>query len=279
MLKEALLTKYKKGQLSHFYVVSCPLSSHEASEFLETWINDLLANIIKIQRENITIEKAQEVLKLGHPDIQFINTENKSYTLKGEEFDDFFKFLNFNNHSLPRKFIVVWDAYKISEILANKLLKTLEEPPVDTTIFFVDPLKKEVLPTISSRAIHLNIPLDSLNDKDKSTQPRIESHSFANWWSKRNEKSYNESQEKIAEQLARLEQKSLNLYEFIDLIKAKSFSEDELLGLIYSWIRECGSDGQQIGIFLDQMAKIDDQKVYHGATQNRVIPLIEKLFL
>ena len=43
----------------------------------------------------------------------------------------------------------------IRKDLLNKLLKSLEEPPIKTTIFFINNTKKEFIPTIKSRAITL----------------------------------------------------------------------------------------------------------------------------
>ncbi len=50
------------------------------------------------------------------------------------------------------KVVLLWGAERINATAANKLLKSLEEPPKDTYFIFVTAAANQLLPTISSRA-------------------------------------------------------------------------------------------------------------------------------
>jgi hypothetical protein len=64
-----------------------------------------------------------------------------------EIMDNINKAGNFND----RKYIVMYDAHKMNINAANSWLKTLEEPPEETTILMVSPFFRKLMPTIRSR--------------------------------------------------------------------------------------------------------------------------------
>ena len=270
MLLDALINKFSNNQLSPFYVLSCPLDQSRGEEFLKSWVNEFLAKALVSARKDFTIDKASKAIELGHADIEFISTKNKTYTLKGEEFDEFFKFLSYSRHELSRKFIVVWDAYKITEILANKLLKTLEEPPVDTTIFFVDPRKSQLLPTISSRAIHLKIPISS----DVNTRVALDHQSFSTWLESRQDLK----EDPIACALSSYESSKIELFELFDALKSKSVSDENVINVLMSWLRETNTQAKMLERVINRVKIIEEQRVYNGALQNRLAPLINEVF-
>lgn len=55
------------------------------------------------------------------------------------------------------RIIIVEDAHAMREEAQNALLKTLEEPPEDTAIILISLSNKYLLPTVQSRAVHLNV--------------------------------------------------------------------------------------------------------------------------
>ncbi|MCL2821602.1 MAG: hypothetical protein FWD86_00165 [Firmicutes bacterium] len=73
---------------------------------------------------------------------------------------------------LPHKYFVVKNADSMTESAANKLLKTLEEPPKKVKIILLASSPHAVLPTIKSRCAIVNIPpfdqakLDKIIDTD-----------------------------------------------------------------------------------------------------------------
>ena len=90
-------------------------------------------------------------------DLLFIQAdeEKKSYTV--DDITPLFKFINNNASKLPLKFIIINDAHKITPIVANKLLKVLEEPPIELAVFLLNPQNKQLLSTLQSRAIEIRL--------------------------------------------------------------------------------------------------------------------------
>jgi len=160
-LKDILLNKWASDQLAHFYILQAPTSCKSPDTFLETWVRDYVSTIVS-REKNISLDHSKELLNSGHADVLFIKKENKDdkqkdYSIADGDFNEFFRFLGHRNFELKRRFIIVSDAHLVNKTMANKLLKTLEEPPEGTTIFFLRPIKKALLSTISSRAITLSI--------------------------------------------------------------------------------------------------------------------------
>lgn len=67
-----------------------------------------------------------------------------------------------------RKVAVVYEADRMRREAANAFLKTLEEPPADTTILLLTTRPYDLLPTIRSRCINLRLPagLGRIEDAD-----------------------------------------------------------------------------------------------------------------
>ena len=76
-----------------------------------------------------------------------------------DEMEPLYLFFKHPAHTLNRKFLIIENVLKISEVWINKLLKEFEEPAIDLTIFVTNPEKAEVLPTLRSRSILLRLPL------------------------------------------------------------------------------------------------------------------------
>ncbi|MBF0359635.1 MAG: hypothetical protein HQK49_01395 [Oligoflexia bacterium] len=175
-IKEILLRSLQKSVLAPFYIVTHPamkLDFMSKRENLWKWSLDLLESVLRLYSSNDANNTSSSSSSiLNHPDFLFIsrrdidremNIENievnldisKSYRIN--EFDEFFKFLNFKKFQLPYRFIIVEDAHLIEEELANKLLKSLEETPKCVSIFLLRPSEKEIIKTILSRAIKLRV--------------------------------------------------------------------------------------------------------------------------
>jgi hypothetical protein len=102
----------------------------------------------------------QRLLDAGHPDILFIRpkSDRKELNYLIEDFADFFSFLELRPFQLKYRFIIVEEIHLINEIISNKLLKALEEPPKNTSIFFLESIPHEHLATLEGRALHISIP-------------------------------------------------------------------------------------------------------------------------
>ena len=144
-IKQILIDKYNEDQLGHFYILS-PNRNTEDSDFLFSWSEELLKNILNTKQI------------INHQDFLEIRPTKKKYSL--DDFSELFSFLNYKATVAKRKFILIHDADKFTTNVSNKLLKTLEEPPVKTSIILLNPKGSTLLQTISSRGIKLRIPIE-----------------------------------------------------------------------------------------------------------------------
>lgn len=91
-----------------------------------------------------------------HPDLHVVRPEGKSglhaidslRTLIGQVYEA--------PYEAQRKVFIIHDAERMQTPSANALLKTLEEPALDTTLILLTSQPQDILPTILSRCIRLN---------------------------------------------------------------------------------------------------------------------------
>jgi DNA polymerase III delta prime subunit len=152
-VSDILKNKFSADQAGHFYLLT-PNNLIE-DDRLTLWTKTLIANIMSDQK----VFNSDNIL--NHEDFLYISKDEKgSSSYKLVDFNDFFSFLNYDATRYKRKVIIIDNAEKMSVSVANKLLKTLEEPPIKATIFLLNSQKVSLLETIKSRAIKLNIPLE-----------------------------------------------------------------------------------------------------------------------
>lgn len=161
--------KIKNDEIGHFYLLSAS-NVLESPTPLSDWVFSLLADVLSDSKKTFTKENV-----LNHEDLLVIDKETDDNSLyKINDFNEMFSFLNYNATRFNRKFIVINHADKFSISVANKLLKTLEEPPIKATIFLLNPLKTSLLDTIKSRSISLSIPLQISKEQENFVQDIIE---------------------------------------------------------------------------------------------------------
>ncbi len=66
--------------------------------------------------------------------------------------------LQLTGHASQRKVAVVYEVDRMNHQTANAFLKTLEEPPLGTTLFLLTERPETLLPTIRSRCMNLRLP-------------------------------------------------------------------------------------------------------------------------
>lgn len=153
LIKTQLLKKAHANELHNVYLIEPNKTGTTDKGELLNWTTDFLQSFLQSSGKSTSIE--------NHQDILLITPEEKKKYYGQDSIEQIFKFLNYKASELQRKFLIISNADKLSEISANKLLKTFEEPPIPLTIFLLNPLLFEILPTISSRCINLNITLES----------------------------------------------------------------------------------------------------------------------
>jgi hypothetical protein len=156
-LIDTLFLKAKKGELGHFYILEPNRHDDEASEILSLFVKNFLDQYFKFQiskNEVPSIDNNPDVFFLGN---QSKNDEKKSASYHVDDLAALNDFMQFRSLLGDRKFVIIPEAQKLSLIISNKLLKLLEEPPVETTLFLLNSQKLKLIDTLHSRAIHLRI--------------------------------------------------------------------------------------------------------------------------
>jgi DNA polymerase III subunit delta' len=91
----------------------------------------------------------KRVIWSEHPDVGMVSAHNRSI------FVDAIRHLeseaNFRPYEAPARIFIIDGAEKMNDAASNALLKTLEEPPLDSHIFLITSRPDSLLPTIRSR--------------------------------------------------------------------------------------------------------------------------------
>jgi DNA polymerase III delta prime subunit len=155
-VQQNLLSNFKRNTLSHFYIIEFNNSIN-----IKDWFDEFFLKLYNVKNSD------------NNPDILTISPEDptKDYTLS--DFDSLFNFIKYGKIALEKRFIIVTAPQSISKLISNKLLKTLEEPPKDTTIIFALPAEsRSFLPTIQSRAIKLKVTYVQQNIEEETVIPK-----------------------------------------------------------------------------------------------------------
>lgn len=140
-LNQVLKKRYEDRRLASLYILRYNSKHTNPCE----WAQEFLAQMT--------------VVKNDHPDVLTIkrNEDENDYRVDGVQWAQLQRFIQFRPIKLKNKFVFIYDAHRISDILSNKLLKTFEDSPKELTIFLFLKDQQTLLPTILSRAISLQI--------------------------------------------------------------------------------------------------------------------------
>lgn len=120
-----------------------------------------------------------------------ITKDNKVLQMSVHEADFIVKRLSLRSHDGGKKILIMWLPEYLSTDTANKLLKTLEEPPENTIFLFVSNNIERMLSTVISRVQTLIVP--KLDDEvilstlvqqgvDETIAKGITHYVDGNWW-------------------------------------------------------------------------------------------------
>jgi len=158
-LQKTITKKLISSKLAHFILFN---STDVESSKLKKWCMAIVSEyFFNINQKKMSLE--------NNPDVLFITDE--AY-LKTKFYDksfmsDISHFLSHKALVGDKKFIIIENLKYLSEIHMNKLLKTLEEPPVEMHIFLLNPDNTKPLQTIISRSIQINSGLKIEGDNKK----------------------------------------------------------------------------------------------------------------
>ena len=152
VLQQKLLHLSREQKLGHFYVLS-GRGTHD-SDVQEKWVTEFIRQYWEsIEKRTLPKELRHDadLLWLTPP----IDEDDIVRDYKVEDLGELFSFLGYRGINSKRRFVIIEEGQRLSKILANKLLKTLEEPEGLVTFFWLNPMGLKLLPTIESRAINL----------------------------------------------------------------------------------------------------------------------------
>ncbi len=96
--------------------------------------------------------------------LKIMNPDNQQAGIFTQESSEIIKKLNFKPYEAEYKVMIIWMPDKMNITASNKLLKILEEPPVNTIFILITENTDKILTTIQSRTQIINIP--KINNRD-----------------------------------------------------------------------------------------------------------------
>lgn len=158
-LFDNLMAKAKEAKLAHFYIVESPLSEENSFqalvEFTHRFIQEYYLKVEGQKQPMTTLIDHPDVFVLGNLPTDEERDSDNFTVVESETLNRFFEFKSVQS---KRKFAVITEGHRITNMVANKWLKLLEEPQGNATIFILNPRRQKFLDTIHSRALHLRLP-------------------------------------------------------------------------------------------------------------------------
>ncbi len=144
---EILTAAWRKGRLGHALLLHGPSSGALEQEALA-----LSAEILECAGS-----------PLRHPDCTVVRPVNKMRQIGVDAMRRLVRTVSHSANQGGRKVGIILDADRMNLQAANAFLKTLEEPPSDTTLFLLSTRPNDLLDTIRSRCMSFKIPGNSVS--------------------------------------------------------------------------------------------------------------------
>ncbi|MCH5219025.1 MAG: DNA polymerase III subunit delta [Muribaculaceae bacterium] len=112
--------------------------------------DDYLRDFIDFVNDSPYMDTTKWAIKLGNP-----NTKPVIYV---DEATELIRKLSYAPHSSRYKSVIIWQADKLNDTAANKLLKLIEEPPGQAIIVMTSSEPMNILPTVYSRVQRIKVP-------------------------------------------------------------------------------------------------------------------------
>ena len=151
-----LSKKLLEGNLHQLYLIEP--NYRDSTAYTLDWIYSIFRSSINASMKELDIINHQDILVIK-PD-----TDQKHYD--SNQIAAFFNFTNSEPLILKQKIIIITDYQLLSLSHQNKMLKTLEEPPINLSVFLLNPKKIEVIPTLESRSSKVRL----INSKECSPE-------------------------------------------------------------------------------------------------------------
>jgi DNA polymerase III delta' subunit len=129
------------------------------TELVETLAQFLLCRSPSVVGPCQHCRSCELYLKNAHPDYCILGGDEEGVSI--DEIRELHSFLQQTPHQGGYKIVTLYQADKLSIYTANALLKNLEEPSDQTLFLLVGRLPQNVLPTLRSRCIPVQVPASS----------------------------------------------------------------------------------------------------------------------
>lgn len=265
-IEQILINKYRNNTIGHFYILKANPAIENPMTFLDEWITNFL-------NKAIPQTSLDQIKKMNHPDILFVRSKEDKTNFNLEDFDDFFDFIKFKTFNLNKRFIIIYDAHKLTAIISNKLLVTLEAPPEDTVIFFLNPFNATLLPTIQSRAITF------------TTSPKNLKPDLNNYFEKAQDIPFDfinnhatDLSENLKNAIHEYIHKKCQETKIFDLLKNHSDAQKSFFKLLIKINQSLISDYEQKNDVLSNIQWFQQSSIFHNSFQERFFALLRSTF-
>lgn len=155
----------RKGRLAHSILLFG--RSQEALEALSFEVAALLLDF-KPRKEGEVIT--------NWPDFLALRPAKKARQISADDTRELIRRIQHSPQVGNRKVAVIFEADRLNASSANIFLKTLEEPPLDTTILLLTTRPYSLLPTIRSRCLHLRVTETLGSGEDTDTRAWLDAY-------------------------------------------------------------------------------------------------------
>lgn len=151
---EFLRRAHRQNRLSHAYLITGPAGAgkRQLAADLSALVNDLPPGINPLK----------------HPDVHIVEPESKSRVVKIEQIRELEREMQMRSSSAKRKVGIVVDADRMNPNASNSFLKTLEEPPEKSLLLLLSDNPSQLLDTILSRCVNLQLEAPARTGPTKS---------------------------------------------------------------------------------------------------------------
>ncbi|MCZ6672439.1 MAG: DNA polymerase III subunit gamma/tau [Verrucomicrobia bacterium] len=165
---EVLERSLEKGRLPH-----AMLLHGDHYPFLEEVALGLASVLLDVPISNDPEQERFERVE-KHPDFFPLRPSKKARSIRAEDTRELIRQIQHSPHQGERKVAIVYEADRLGasslSSSANIILKTLEEPPLNTTIVLISTRPYSLLDTIRSRCFNFRIPAPFEPTHDESWQ-------------------------------------------------------------------------------------------------------------
>jgi|GEM_PF-3163224 hypothetical protein len=265
LLQKSLINRFKKDELAHFYLLRPHPHERDPQSALETWISQLLEQVWPQERPSSSESFTQ------HPDFLLIDNPSPSRAYQSKEHPgllEWAKTQDYGPMELKRRWIIVHHAHTLTPSFCNKQLKTLEEPNKHTTIIFTDPQQSELLKTIESRAINIQIPF-ALNPR--KLQRAGAQQDFITYLRSLPEGAGTHEAHQLAEALEG------PIHEALEWTRSNSDLERQILEWVLDFERS-RSAAPQLSAILQRLKWFEKSQLMNNSAQERWLTLLSPYF-